>query len=792
MSRFEAVFPSGWTGFRPHQLKAMTAIHPAMKVVKRDGSLEDFDSKRILNAVLGAMGELGKADVDAAVKVTDEVVNILASRGVEKPHVEEIQDLVELSLMRHGLYDVAKAYITYRKRREEERAEKRAILGVEPSRWTKKALSVNAVRLLASRYLLRDEKGLAETPEGMVYRVASAIAVAEAQYDSRLVPLPQNFLKNEYILRDLRRLLERCGRPQDFVDNAIPEKVAKTFDDFSRLMFNKLFLPNSPTLFNAGTRLGQLSACFVLPIDDTLAENNNGILPVMQKTALIFQTGGGVGINYSKLRPEGDYVSSSGGVASGPVSFMSLVDKVADVIKQGGRRRAANMGILEAWHPDIMKFIKAKENGGFENFNISVMTDQQFWTAYYEGRQYSLVNPRTGMKVGEIDPRGLLSEIAKQAWATGDPGLLFKHHINRRNPLRKALGDIVCTNPCGEQPLYPYESCNLGSINLYEHVDRENRRIDWEKLKNTVFTAVRFLDDAIDVNRHPFEELTTENLRHRRIGLGIMGLADMLYALHTPYDSEEGFRLMREVMEFVSYHAYVASAELARERGSFQLFNVSSYPEGLLPVEGFYNRQLWTLDWDEVADMVAKGIRNSHVTTVAPTGSISMIFDVSAGLEPQFALVYEKHVSVGKFYYVDIELEKQLKENGLYTPDILRKIAENGGSVIGLDEIPEEMRAVFVTAREIAWWDHLRAQWEIQKWVDSSVSKTINMPSWASVEDVEKAYVTAEKIGVKGITVFRDTSKGAQVLHASPVKSVRKAFNMTAELFRLGKESVLA
>ncbi|MEM2581075.1 MAG: ATP cone domain-containing protein, partial [Candidatus Caldarchaeum sp.] len=217
-----------------------------MKVVKRDGSLEDFDSKRILNAVLGAMGELGKADVDAAVKVTDEVVNILASRGVEKPHVEEIQDLVELSLMRHGLYDVAKAYITYRKRREEERAEKRAILGVEPSRWTKKALSVNAVRLLASRYLLRDEKGLAETPEGMVYRVASAIAVAEAQYDSRLVPLPQNFLKNEYILRDLRRLLERCGRPQDFVDNAIPEKVAKTFDDFSRLMFNKLFLPNSP------------------------------------------------------------------------------------------------------------------------------------------------------------------------------------------------------------------------------------------------------------------------------------------------------------------------------------------------------------------------------------------------------------------------------------------------------------------------------------------------------------------------------------------------------------------
>ncbi|MEM2973306.1 MAG: adenosylcobalamin-dependent ribonucleoside-diphosphate reductase, partial [Candidatus Caldarchaeum sp.] len=777
-------------------LKAMTAIHPAMRVIKRDGSLEGFDDRRIYNAVLGAMRELGRPDTEAAKKITNEVVSILAEKGVETPHVEDIQDLVELSLMRHGLYDVAKAYITYRKRREEERTEKKALLlGTEPSRWTKKSLSVNAVRLLASRYLLRDEKGFVETPEGMVYRVASAIAVAEAPYDSRLVPAPENFLINKYVREDLRRLLEKCGRPQDFIDDAIPERVAAAFNDFSRLMFERRFLPNSPTLFNAGARLGQLSACFVLPIDDTLAENSNGILPIMQKAALIFQTGGGVGINYSKLRPEGDYVSSSGGVASGPVSFMSLVDKVADVIKQGGRRRAANMGILEAWHPDVLKFIKAKENGGFENFNISVLTDEEFWRCYHEGGKYPLINPRTGRKVGEVDSRGLLAEIAKQAWSTGDPGLLFKHHINRRNPLRKALGDIVCTNPCGEQPLYPYESCNLGSINLYEHVDRENRRIDWEKLKKTVFTAVRFLDDAIDVNRHPFEELTTENLRHRRIGLGIMGLADMLYALNIPYDSEEGFETMGRVMEFIAYHAYMASAQLARERGSFPLFNISSYPEGLLPIEGFYNRQCnrqWTLDWDEVADMVAKGIRNSHVTTVAPTGSISMIFDVSAGLEPQFALVYEKHVSVGKFYYVDIELERQLRERGLYTPEILRKIAENGGSVQGLDEVPEDMQTVFVTAREIAWWDHLRAQWEIQKWVDSSVSKTINMNSWASVEDVEKAYVTAEMIGVKGITVFRDTSKGAQVLHAAPVKSARKAFNTTPELFRLGKESVLA
>jgi len=738
------------------------------KVVKRDGRLEDFDPGRIERAVLGAMKAVGKPSVETAKKITKEVVDILLSKGVEQPHVEEIQDIVELALMRrHGLYDVAKAYIMYRQRREAERSEKKSILGVEPQRWTKKELSVNAVRLLASRYLLRNEEGkIVETPEDMVYRVASAIAVAE-KGGALTYSIPENFVTNQYI--------HPPGKP-------LPEKAVEYFHRFANLMFEKRFLPNSPTLFNAGARLGQLSACFVLPMEDTLAESEDGILPIAQKAALIFQTGGGVGINYSKLRPEGDVVASSGGVASGPVSFMSLIDKVADVIKQGGRRRAANMGILEAWHPDILKFISCKEKGGFENFNISVMTDEEFWRSYRDGLPYALVNPRTGKKVGEIDARSLLREIARQAWMTGDPGLLFKHHINRRNPLRMSLGDIVCTNPCGEQPLYPYESCNLGSINLYEHVDREAKKIDWERLRETVETSVRFLDDAIDVNRHPFPRLTEENRRHRRIGLGIMGLADMLYALEIPYDSEEGFATMSKVMEFIAYNAYMTSASIAEEKGSFPLYTVSSYIHGLLPVEGYYHPEWWSLDWKPVAERAAKVMRNSHVTTVAPTGSISMIFDVSAGLEPQFALVYEKHVTVGRFYYVDVEFERQLHERGLYKPEILKKVAENGGSVQGVDDIPEDMQQVFVTAREIAWWDHLRAQWEIQKWVDSSVSKTINMPAEATVEDVLNAYVTAEKIGVKGITVFRDTSKGVQVLHAPPTKARRTAKNRTLEV----------
>ncbi len=753
-----------------------------MLVVKRDGRLEPFDGSRIERAVLGAMREVGRPDGGAASAVRETVEKVLSGR--DRVHVEEIQDLVELSLMRLGLYEVAKAYILYRKRREAERLEKRRLLeGREPGRWAKKQLSLNAVRLLASRYLLRGPDGrLLEDPEGMVLRVCSAVAAAEAGLGEPDTPIPEGFMRNEWIDRDVRRL---SGLGPGY--GMLPKKAAEAFGLFKKLFFEKRFLPNSPTLFNAGARLGQLSACFVLPIEDSLAETEDGILPIIMKAALIFQTGGGVGINYSRLRPEGDVVSSSGGSASGPISFMRLVDAVADVIKQGGRRRAANMGVLEAWHPDIMRFVRCKEAGGLENFNISVMTDREFWEAYHADRGYPLINPRTGQRVGEIRPRELVYEIARQAWATGDPGLLFKHHINKHNPLRRALGEIEAVNPCGEQPLYPYESCNLGSINLYEHVDREARRIDWGKLRETVEVAVRFLDDVITVNRHPFERLAQESLRHRRIGLGVMGLADMLYALHIPYNSEEGFETMSRVMEFIAYHAYRASAGLAEERGPFPLFESSTYASGILPVEGFHHREWQSLDWRGLSEIVKKGVRNSHVTTVAPTGSISMIFDVSAGLEPQYALVYEKRVTLGSFYYVDVELERQLKENGLYSEELLRRIAENGGSVQELEEVPEGMREVFVTAREIPWWDHLRAQWEIQKWVDAAVSKTINMPASASIEDVLNAYVAAERIGLKGITVFRDTSKGAQVLHAKPSVSVVRRRNRTPEILGIGE-----
>ncbi|MEM4719069.1 MAG: adenosylcobalamin-dependent ribonucleoside-diphosphate reductase, partial [Nitrososphaerota archaeon] len=538
----------------------------------------------------------------------------------------------------------------------------------------------------------------------------------------------------------------------------------ENFLQYYQLMVSKRFMPNSPTLFNAGTRLGQLSACFVLHIDDNL----ESIMDAAKHAALIFKSGGGVGINYSRLRPEGDIVFSTFGVASGPVSFMRIIDTVTEVVKQGGKRRGANMGILEIWHPDIETFVKAKEREGFlENFNISVLITPDFWEYYEQGKPYPLRNPRDGKVWRTIDPARLLRTIAEMAWKTGDPGVLFQDNMNNHNIFLEKLGPIRSTNPCGEQPLYPFESCNLGSINVHAFVrnGESGPYLDWEGLAETIKLAVRFLDNVIDVNKYPLKQIEYRTKRSRRIGLGVMGVADALFALKIPYNSEEGFRFMSRLAEFIAYHAYLASVELAKERGPFPTYWDSAYPRGELPIEGFYHPEEWTLNWNKLVEEIKKhGIRNSHVTTVAPTGSISMLVDVSSGLEPQFALVYEKRVTVGTFYYVDIEFERQLKERGLLNDAILKKVAENGGSVQGLDEIPEDMRRVFLVAYDIPWWDHVRAQYEFQKWVDASVSKTINMPAWITVDDVLKAYLFAYKLGLKGVTIYRDTSKSAQVL----------------------------
>ncbi|ASJ10293.1 ribonucleotide-diphosphate reductase subunit alpha [Thermococcus sp. P6] len=488
------------------------------------------------------------------------------------------------------------------------------------------------------------------------------------------------------------------------------------------------------------------------------------------------------GLNFSKLRPEGDFVGSTAGAASGPVSFMHLIDAVSDVIKQGGVRRGANMGILEVWHPDIEKFVHAKEkNVGtnvLSNFNISVGIWEDFWEALREGKRYPLVNPRTGEKVKEIDPKSLFEELAYMAWAKADPGVVFFDVINRRNVLEPAKGEkIRATNPCGEEPLYEYESCNLASINLAKFVKYdENGKpyFDWEEYARVIQRVAKYLDNAIDVNRFPLPEIDRNTKLTRRIGVGMMGLADALFKLGIPYNSEEGFAFMRKATEYLTFYAYKHSVEAAKKRGTFPLYERSRYREGELPVEGFYHRETWNLPWDELVEEIKRhGVRNAMVTTCPPTGSVSMIADTSSGIEPIFALVYKKSVTVGEFYYVDPVFEAELKKRGLYSDEILQKISDNYGSVQGLEEIPEDMQRVFVTAMDVHWLDHLLAQANIQLWLTDSASKTINMPNDATVEDVKAAYLLAYKLGCKGVTVYRDGSLSVQVYSVEGEKKQR-------------------
>lgn len=771
------------------------------KIVKRDGRIVDFDKGRIENAIKKAMVSVNRYDSDTVQKVMDDVISTINSKYSVKiiPHVEDVQDIVEFALVKYNLYEVAKSYILYRKDREKIRKEKMIILGKDYIDEVDKAFSLNAIRLMASRYFLRDEKGKPiEGPKQVFQRIAVLVAIPDILYDPEVFDYeggqPKHkvedfdnilwadkislgeFKLNEYHLERMKLFYDELnlqGKMKTSWSTILDKILKGTFDKYIEkvriyydLMVGKKFLPNSPTLFNAGAKLSQLSACFVLDIEDSL----DSIMDAAKEAALIFQGGGGIGINYSKLRPKGDVVLSTGGIASGPVSFMRIIDTVTDVIKQGGKRRGANMGILESWHPDVEKFINVKNSEGtFSNFNLSVMIREDFWKSYNEGKSYQLVNPRDKRVWNEIDSKSLLRQMTANAWKTGDPGALFKDNINRRNILKRELGEIDTTNPCGEEGLYPYESCNLGSINLLSFIrfDLQNRKtiFDWDGLGDVVQIAVQFLDNIIDVNNFPLASIDAATKASRKIGLGVMGLADTLYALKIVYNSEEGFTFMRKVMEYITYYAMEASARQASKRGTFPLYSRSGYVQNEMPVEGYYHKEWWTLDWAKLNKFIKdNGMRNSEVTTIAPTGSISMLFDVSSGVEPQYALVYEKKVSVGQFFYIDLELERQLKEIDAFDDAILKKISDNGGSLQGVKEVAEGLRKVFLVAYDIPWWDHLRAQAEISKWVCAAVSKTINMPNWVTVDDVEKAYLFAYKLGVKGVTVYRDSSKNEQVL----------------------------
>lgn len=761
---------------------------PPSKVIKRDGRIVDFDKNRIVEAIWKALQACGLKDRSVAERLGEEVVKSLdeAFGTHSTPHVEEIQDIVERVLVRNGLYEVAKAYILYRRRRSEIREIKRMLGVVDDMK-----LSLNAITVLKSRYLLKDEHGnVTETPKQMLMRVSRYIGLVDAFYWSDVYdkegqqPVrqvekfeykPGKTALTNYELEMMKRLYNRLGKEGkmkvsfeellSLIEERWDMLYENVIDVFFQVMANRYFLPNSPTLMNANAPLGQLSACFVLPVYDSI----ESIFESLKNTALIHKSGGGTGFNFSKLRPKGDVVKSTSGVASGPVSFMRIYDVATDVIKQGGKRRGANMGILRVDHPDIVDFIYAKsEEGVFKNFNISVAVTDEFMEAVEKGAEFRLVNPRTGQPVQEVNARYLFDMIVYNAWRSGDPGMIFIDTINRHNPTPH-LGVIEATNPCGEQPLLPYESCNLGSINLERMVKFEEGKwvVDWRKLREVVRVATHFLDNVIDANQFPIPEIEEKTLMTRKIGLGVMGWANMLFRLGIPYDSEEAIDLARRIMEYINYHSKLMSAELAKVRGSFPAFKSSIYDSDnpRMPFEAEGEAKHYTLDWSRVREAVKKyGIRNATTTTVAPTGTISIIAGTSSGIEPVFALVYSRNVLGGvRLFEVNTVLEDVLKERGIYNDEVMAEVSKTG-TISHIESLPEDVRRVFVTALEISVDWHVRMQAAFQEFTDNAVSKTINLRPDASPEDVKKAFLLAYRLGCKGITVYRYGSKGEQVL----------------------------
>lgn len=679
-------------------------------------------------AIFSAADSLGISDRRLIEKLTEEVIRNLqqgqSSARIPLPGMEDLvshtkskdstqsvlnledaikKSLAEIMAKSEGLKDSTAS--------DERNSQKVTILTSEERVQAvpgKIQISTNALRVLEKRYLEKDSGGkVIETPEQLFRRVTKTIASAEKLFS--------------------------------------PDADTVYWEDvFYNIMTNFIFLPNSPTLMNAGRELGQLSACFVLPIEDSM----ESIFEAVKYTALIHKSGGGTGFSFSRLRPENDRVGSTGGVASGPVSFIRAFDTATDVIKQGGMRRGANMAILSVNHPDIMKFITAKEdNISFPNFNFSVAVTEQFMKAVENDEEYDLINPRTGKSTSRVRAKTVFDRIAEMAWKTGDPGIVFIDRVNQNNPLPQ-IGVIEATNPCGEQPLLPYESCNLGSVNLSKVLKLKNGKydIDFEKLREFIHISVRFLDNVIEVNKFPFQQIEQMTMASRKVGLGVMGFADMLLIMGVPYDSPAALEVAEKVMKFISEEATKASMKLAEERGVFPLFENSAYSGSGIK------------------------IRNAARTTIAPTGTLSIIANCSSGIEPLFALSYTRTILEGEqLIEVNPYFEKAAREGGFYSEELMKALTV-AGSIKHMEGIPDDIKRVFVTSHDIAPEWHVKMQAVFQKYTDNAVSKTVNFPESATVDDVRRVYLLAYHEGCKGITIYRDRSKQTQVLSTAKAK----------------------
>jgi ribonucleoside-diphosphate reductase alpha chain len=667
------------------------------KVRKRDGTLVDFDEQKIVRAVQRAAFEvlMDKAKSEEIARLTSEGVlaKIASSYHDKTPSVENIQDIVEEVLMDTGYRSIARSYILYRQEHQDIRRVK-VIYGVKDDL----KLPLNTLLVLKKRYLLKDEKqNVIESPQELFLRVANTVSEAEDAFPSRM-------------------------------------EKQQVEEKFFRMMSRLEFIPNSPTLMNAGTSLGQLSACFVLPVEDSI----EGIFDSLKNMALIHQTGGGTGFDFSRLRPADDLVSTTKGSASGPVSFMSIFNQATGVIVQGGRRRGANMGILRCDHPDIEEFIEAKlAEGAFSNFNLSVGVTDRFMEAVKKNEKLDLINPRTKERTKSIKARSLFDLIVYSAWRSGDPGLVFLDEINRHNPTPH-LGQIRATNPCGEIPLLPYESCNLASVDISKFV--KNGAVDWDKLEEAVQWGIRFLDDVIEVNRYPLPQIQEITMANRKIGLGIMGFADTLIRLGVPYTHPDAISTASKLMSFVRKASLKSSAALAEERGVFPNYEQSILPPGNLR------------------------LRNATVNTIAPTGTISIIAGCSSGIEPLFALSYVRNVLSGaRLFETHPLFEMELRRRGLYSKELMAEVGRVG-SLQDIEAVPEDIKKIFITSFDVSPEIHLQIQAAFQEHTDNSVSKTINLPPDSTVEDVRNIYALAHKLRCKGITVYRYGTKRGQVL----------------------------
>lgn len=594
-------------------------------------------------------------------------------------------------------------------------------------------LSENAIKVLEKRYLKRDTQGnCIEKPADMFRRVADTVAKGDLKYE------------------------------------ATKDDVKKLSDRFYDAITNCQFMPNSPTLMNAGRELGQLAACFVLPIEDSL----EGIFETIKNTALIHQSGGGTGFSFSRLRPKNDVVHSTMGISSGPVSFMEVFNAATEAVKQGGTRRGANMGILRVDHPDILEFIDCKaDNNKLNNFNISVAITDKFMEAYFNNEDYDLVNPHTKKTTGKLNAKFVFDKIVDSAWRNGEPGIVFIDTMNYDNPTPQ-IGAIESTNPCGEVPLLPYEACNLGSINLNKMVKENNDgtcSVDWDLLAKTTRTAIRFLDNIITINKYPLPQIAEMVNNNRKIGLGIMGWADMLMKIGISYASEQGTKLASQIIEFIDYESKCESIELSKERGRFANFKGSIYDSEHYLYNKYKDKSAGKISdeqWKELDNKIKKfGIRNATTTCIAPTGTISMIAGASGGIEPLFGLVFSRLILDNtEMLEINPIFKNYMIKHNLYSEELMKKIAIDG-SIAHINNIPENVKKIFVTAHDVTPYWHIKMQAAFQLHTDNAVSKTVNFVESATRDDIKETYILAYKSHLKGITVYRNNSRTFQPMN---------------------------